>query len=123
MNPTSGGNGAINAKQVWQAALGELQLKVPGPSFQTWLRNTSISSFHNDVVAIAVPSNFAREWLEKRFSKIITETLNNVMARKVEVRFEVKAPARGESVHVIHALDGVGVDDSPRELPIAVGQQ
>ena len=35
----------MNAKQVWQAALGELQLKVPGPSFQTWLRTTTISEF------------------------------------------------------------------------------
>ncbi len=113
----------MNAKQVWQAALGELQLKVPGPSFQTWLRNTSISSFQNDIVVIAVPSNFAREWLEKRFSKIITETLNNVMARQVEIRFEVKAPPRGEAVHVIHALDGIGVDEARHELPIAVGQQ
>ena len=54
----------MNAKQVWQAALGELQMKVPGPSFQTWLRNTSISAFENDRVIIAVPSNFAKEWLE-----------------------------------------------------------
>lgn len=113
----------MNAKQVWQAALGELQVKVPGPSFQTWLRNTSISSFQQGIVVIAVPSNFAKEWLEKRFSKIITETLNNVMASQVEVRFEVKAPPRGETSHAIHALDGVGVDDSPRELPMAVGQQ
>ena len=73
----------MNAKQVWQAALGELQLKVPGPSFQTWLRNTSISTFEQNVVVIAVPSNFAREWLEKRFSKVIGETLNNILGHEV----------------------------------------
>jgi chromosomal replication initiator protein len=113
----------MNAKQVWQAALGELQMKVPGPSFQTWLRNTSITAFENNTVIIAVPSNFAKEWLEKRFSKVITETLNNVLARQVEVRFEVKAPPRGESARALHALDGVGVETMPRELPIAAGQQ
>ena len=113
----------MNAKQVWQAALGELQLKVPGPSFQTWLRNTSISDFQNGTAVIAVPSNFAKEWLEKRFSKIITETLRNVLGHDVEVRFEVKAPARGESTRTLHALDGVGVETAPRELPMAAGQQ
>lgn len=113
----------MNAKQVWQAALGELQLKVPGPSFQTWLRNTSISDFQNGTVAIAVPSNFAKEWLEKRYSKQITETLRNVLGHEVEVRFEVKTPARGESTRALHALDGVGTDTTPRELPMAVGQQ
>lgn len=113
----------MNAKQVWQAALGELQVKVPGPSFQTWLKNTSIASFENNVVAISVPSNFAKEWLEKRFSKLITETLNNVLGYKVEVRFEVKSPERGESGRAVHALDGVGIDENAQELPIAVGQQ
>ena len=113
----------MNAKQVWQAALGELQLKVPGPSFQTWLRNTSITAFEDSTVVIAVPSNFAKEWLEKRFSRDITETLTNILGHEAEVRFEVKVPARGESGRALHALDGVGAENSPRELPMAVGQQ
>lgn len=113
----------MNAKQVWQAALGELQLKVPGPSFQTWLRTTSISEFRDGTVVIAVPSNFAREWLEKRFTKVITETLNNILGREVDVHFEVKAPPRGESSRIVHALDGIGTESMPRELPMAAGQQ
>ncbi len=113
----------MNAKQVWQAALGELQLKVPGPSFQTWLKNTSISAFEDNAVVIAVPSNFAKEWLEKRFLKQIAETLNNVLGYKAEVRFEVKSPTRSEGNRALHALDGVGIDTRSRELPIAVGQQ
>jgi chromosomal replication initiator protein len=113
----------MNAKQVWQAALGELQVKVPGPSFQTWLKNTSIASFEEGKsVAIAVPSNFAREWLEKRYSKQIAETLQNVLGYAVAVRFEVKTPVRGETGRALHALDGVGSDPKARELPIAVGQ-
>jgi chromosomal replication initiator protein len=112
----------MNAKQVWQAALGELQVKVPGPSFQTWLKNTSIATFEEHKVVIAVPSNFAMEWLEKRYSKLIGETLNNVLGRKVEVKFEVRTPVRGEAERAVRALDGVGIDTRPRELPIAVGQ-
>ncbi|MEA2574434.1 MAG: chromosomal replication initiator protein [Chloroflexia bacterium] len=113
----------MNAKQVWQAALGELQVKVPGPSFQTWLKNTSIADFQDNVVVIAVPSNFAKEWLEKRFSKLIAETLHNVLNHKVEVQFEVKTPARGTSAagRALHALDGVGIDKEARELPMVVG--
>ncbi len=113
----------MNAKQVWQAALGELQVKVPGPSFQTWLKNTSITDFQDNVAVIAVPSNFAKEWLEKRFSKQIAETLNNVLGHKVEVRFEVKTPTRSVAgaTRSIHALEGVGVEKEVRELPMAVG--
>src|SRR5947209_5263592 len=113
----------MNAKQVWQAALGELQLKVPGPSFQTWLKTTTVSEFRDGAVVIAVPSNFAREWLEKRYTRAITETLNNILGREVEVLFEVKAPPRGESGRAIAALEGVGVETVPQELPMAAGQQ
>jgi chromosomal replication initiator protein len=113
----------MNAKQLWQAALGDLQMKVPGPSFQTWLKNTSIAQFdEGKLVAIAVPSNFAKEWLEKRYSKEIAETLKSILGYEVEVRFEVRTPARGESQRTLHALDGVG-EKQEVELPIAVGQQ
>ena len=111
----------MNAKQVWQAALGELQVKVPGPSFQTWLKNTSIAAFEgNNRVVIAVPSNFAREWLESKFSKVIAETLNNVLGYKVEVRFEVRSQARHESGRSLQALDGVVAD--AQERAAAVGE-
>lgn len=111
----------MNAKQVWQAALGELQVKVPGPSFQTWLKNTSIAAFEgNNRVVIAVPSNFAREWLENKFSKQIAETLNNVLGYKVEVRFEVRSQARHESGRSLQALDGVVAD--AQERAAAVGE-
>src|SRR5687767_4504044 len=114
----------MNAKQVWQAALGELQVKVPGPSYQTWLKNTSIAAFEgNNVVVIAVPSNFAKEWLENRFSKLIAETLNNVLGYKVEVRFEVKNVGRGETGRALQALEGVGTDTEARYHQIAVGEQ
>jgi chromosomal replication initiator protein len=111
----------MNAKQVWQAALGELQVKVPGPSFQTWLKNTSIAAFEgNNRVIIAVPSNFAKEWLENKFSKVIAETLNNVLGYKVEVRFEVRSHARHESGRSLQALDGVVAD--AQERAAAVGE-
>jgi chromosomal replication initiator protein len=118
----AGGEGRMNAKQIWQAALGELQIKVPGPSFQTWLKNTSIAQYEEGKwIAIAVPSNFAKEWLEKKYSKQIAETLRNVLGREVEVRFEVRTPARSDSGRGLHALDGVG-DAKEIELPMAVGQ-
>src|SRR5450759_4148511 len=102
-----GGEGRMNAKQIWQAALGELQIKVPGPSFQTWLKNTSIAQYEEGKwIAIAVPSNFAREWLEKKYSKQIAETLKNVLGRDIEVRFEVRTPARGDAIKSVQTPAG-----------------
>ena len=30
----------INARTLWEAALGQLQLQVTRPNYETWLRNT-----------------------------------------------------------------------------------
>ena len=48
--------------------------------------------------------------------------LERAGATPVEVRYEVKTPARGESSRSLHALDGVGTDPRAREMqmPIAV---
>jgi chromosomal replication initiator protein len=115
----------MNAKQIWQAALGELQVKVPGPSFQTWLKNTSMVAVEggeaNKVAVIAVPSNFAKEWLENRFHKPISETLHNVLGYRVEVRFEVRTPQRGDQVRALHALDGLA--ESQEEMRMVAGDE
>jgi hypothetical protein len=80
----------ISARQLWQAALTELKVTVPAQSFQTWLNSTSIAAFENGTVVIAVPSNFAKEWLEKRYGRQIADTLYNVIGYRVGVRFEVR---------------------------------
>jgi hypothetical protein len=82
----------ISARQLWQAALSELKAAVPAQSFQTWLKNTSIVAFDDSTIMIAVPSNFAKEWIETRYSRQIAETLYNLLGYKVQVCFEVRAP-------------------------------
>ena len=52
-------NGLLKERQryeEWLAALGELQVKVPGPSYQTWLKNTSIATLDEKAAVIAVPT-------------------------------------------------------------------
>jgi hypothetical protein len=83
----------MSARQVWQAALGELQNSVSSSDFGTWLRTTSIVGFDSNTAVIAAPSNFAKDWLEKRFRKPISEALSNVLGHNVQVRFEVRTPS------------------------------
>jgi hypothetical protein len=95
------GNGAhigaevstISARQLWQAALRELQTTMPAASFQTWLKNTSITAFEGNTLVIAAPSSFIKDQLESRFSKQIVTTLHDLLGYEAGVRFEVNAPS------------------------------
>ncbi len=83
----------MNARQIWQAALGELQSQMSKNDYDTWLKHTRLTSTANGVCVIAAPSTFAKEWLENRLLRNIKKTLASIMGQKVEVRVVVLPPA------------------------------
>ncbi len=106
------------AEQVWQAALGELQLQMTKATFDTWVKNTSLVSFEDGTYLVAVHNGFAKDWLENRLLTIIKRTLVGIVGQAVEVKFMVqpKGPKEKETA----SADGasVGFDQfTPPEIP------
>ena len=79
-----------NARQIWSAVLGQLQLEIPRPNYETWLKPTSALRLSDDILTISTPSPFAAEMLEKRLSGTILRTVSRVAGRKLEVQFKVQ---------------------------------
>ena len=86
----SEGSETINARKIWLAALGQLQLEIPRPNYETWLKPTIPSSLGNDTLIISTPSPFAAEMLEKRLSGTIHRTVSRVAGRELTVEFTVQ---------------------------------
>ncbi|HOH67221.1 MAG TPA: DnaA N-terminal domain-containing protein, partial [bacterium] len=63
----------MNPQQLWQAALGELELLLSKANFTTWFKSTSISSLEENKVTISVPNGFTKEWLEKKYHQTIVK--------------------------------------------------
>jgi chromosomal replication initiator protein len=84
--------GRIDLKQVWSAALGELQLGLTKANFDTWFKDTTALSEEDDVFCVGVPNAFAREWLETKYRPQVREALRHIVGRTVDVRF-VTSPA------------------------------
>ena len=55
----------MDAKQVWRAVLGELQVSLSPANFETWLKDTSLVDLDENRYRIAAPNGFARDWLER----------------------------------------------------------
>ena len=79
-----------NARKIWSAALGQLQLEIPRPNYETWLKPTSPVSLVDDILTISTPSPFAAEMLEKRLSGTILRTVSRVAERQLRVEFKVQ---------------------------------
>ena len=80
-----------SAREVWRAVLGDLQLQLPRPTFETWLKQTEGVDFRDDLFVVEAPSTFAVEWLERRMYHALQKTLEKVTGRFLELRLQVKA--------------------------------
>jgi len=75
--------------QVWQAALGELQLQLTKSTYDTWLRDTSLLSHEDGLFVIGVETAYAKDWLENRLLSTVKRTLTGITGKAVEVKFTV----------------------------------
>ena len=79
----------MEAKQVWRAALGELQVSLSPANFETWLKDTQLVEIEDNRYRISAPNGFARDWLDNRYRPLISQTLARVVGGSVQVEFIV----------------------------------
>lgn len=68
----------MTPQELWQAALGELEILLSKANFTTWFRNTSIANYNDDKVVINVPNIFTKEYLAKKYHQSILKALRNI---------------------------------------------
>src|SRR5438067_1990054 len=114
----------LNLKQLWSAALGELQVGLTKGNYDTWFKDTAIVSEEDDVFMVGVPNAFAREWLDSKYRQQVRETLQRLLSRTVDVRFvNLTAAASVRYDRPVAAAPGGPSDTSsaperPREGPV-----
>jgi len=81
----------MNNEELWQAALGELELSLSKANFNTWFKNTCISSQEEGNVIINVPSRFIKSWLENKYNIEIKKTLQKLINKpQVNIIYNVE---------------------------------
>jgi chromosomal replication initiator protein len=103
----------MDAKQVWRAALGELQVTLSPANFETWLRDTALVEVDDTRFRISVPNGFAKDWLETRYRSLISQTLGRIVGYGVQVDFvvgpsEIGADAEDPEPAAVAAGNGTG---------------
>ena len=94
-------NSVQKAQQTWQAVLGDLQLRVTRPSYETWLRDTVGLAHTDGEFVVGTPSPFVAEMLEQRMYSLISLSLERVVEGGAEVRFQVLSQGPGQSGGVV----------------------
>jgi len=97
--------GASSAQEIWEAALGELQIQVTKSYYRTWLEKTSGLSYEDNQFVVGVPNAFVAEYLDKNQRSLIEKTLIGLTRPDVKVLFRVSSArqttASGPTTHPV----------------------
>ncbi len=76
-----------NLENLWKRVLAKIQENLSKPSFETWFQSTKIVAIQNNILIIEVPNEFAKDWIETRYSKLISEIVEKITNKKLDIKF------------------------------------
>ena len=94
--------GARSAQEIWEAALGELQVQVTKPYYRTWLEKTAGLSFQDNQFVVGVPNTFVSEYLDKNQRSLIEKTLIGLTQPNIKVLFQVSPERETSASQIAH---------------------
>ncbi len=97
-----------SAREIWERALGELQIQVSKPNYDTWLRNSRGISCQNDIFVVGVRNAFAAEWLSKRLYPLVKRTLGDIVGREIDLQFIVSDQDQVQATSLAYASQSDG---------------
>ncbi|PYZ96262.1 chromosomal replication initiator protein DnaA [Alteribacter lacisalsi] len=93
-----------NLNDLWKQALKNIEEKVSKPSFETWLKSTKAEAVGQDSITIIAPNEFARDWLENRYSGLIAETLQEITGAELRVKFVIPKDEQEQNLELIEKM-------------------
>ncbi len=102
--------GARSAQEIWEAALGDLQVQVSKPNYRTWLEKTVGLSYQDSQFVVGVPNTFVAEYLENNQRSLIEKTLIGLTHHDMKVLFQLDT----------NHQNSPGSDGSRVETPAAI---
>ena len=97
--------------------LGDLEMQVTRPSFDTWLKSTTGVDASEDALVVGAPNTFVAEMLERRMHRLILEAVERVNRKPTEVRFQVVSGADGAESNGSGASSPSDGQPTTAELP------
>lgn len=81
-------------EQIWNAALGEIEIQVSRPNFVTWFKNSRFLHKKGNTACVGLPNNFAKEWIENKYAKVVLGALRNLEQSIMKVEFVVSSASK-----------------------------
>ncbi len=77
----------MNARQLWQAVLTDLESTVTRNAFTNWFANTGLASVEDDVAIVTAPHAYAASTLQARYTRQVEKALSRIVGRPISATF------------------------------------
>jgi chromosomal replication initiator protein len=77
--------------RLWEEVLSQLQVELSRPTFETWIKPAQAQALSDRALVISTPTPFARNWLQKHYVGTITQVVNGILGKSMEVQVTVAA--------------------------------
>jgi len=83
-------------ESIWGNTLKDIKNKINLPTYKAWFEHITPMSLKKNCLTISVGSSFAKEWLESRYSNLLSDSIKKVINSSCKIKI-VAAPESLES--------------------------
>lgn len=80
--------------ELWEYILTQVELSISSANFNTWFRESFITKIEDGVVYVGVPSQFFRDWYQKKFHQLLLKILRAVSYEYRNIEYVIVKDAR-----------------------------
>jgi chromosomal replication initiator protein len=78
----------LTAAEAWSRILESARAKLPEPTYRIWLAETEPLALSQDLLAVGAGSEFAAEWIEDKYGRMLADVAEAVLGRRLTISFQ-----------------------------------
>jgi chromosomal replication initiator protein len=118
----------LTAAEAWSRILERARAKLPEPTYRIWLAETRPLALSQDLLAVGAGSEFAAEWIEDKYGRMLGDVAEEVLGRRLTISFQHHAETEQRAAGPLTpppqpptAPTGAGGPGAPPPPPQTVG--
>jgi len=97
--------------RLWQNTLAEIEIQISRANFVTWLKNSRLIDKKDCVLFVALPNNFAKEWVENKYQRALLGIVRNFDSTIKRLEFVVSGQQLESGTKLASPVNQVDFDN------------